>query len=413
MKIAIINRSDSRGGAAVVSRRLMHALRDAGVDARMLVVEKLTDDDFVVAADADLRLKACFLTERAQIFAHNGFNRADLFKVDTASFGLPLERHPFVKEADVVMLNWINQGMLSLDSIRRIAAEKRVIWTMHDLWNATGICHHPGSCNNFLHNCGDCLFLGKGKRYGDLSRRIWQKKKKLYIGAGIRFVAVSNWLAEKCRQSALLSDESVSVIPNAFHLPNSRVAKKNYDGKYTAVMAAARLDDDIKGFPILISALKLLPDEIASRLRIIFCGDIRNRSLLSEICVEYDWRGSVPTTEMPQIFSKAHLVLSPSLYETLPGTLVEGQAYGALPVAFDRGGQRDIITDANTGVLAQFGTNDMESASNFAKAIADALKMLDTTDYEQLQANLYDNVQRHFAAQAVAARYLELIDSMH
>ena len=42
-KILIINKSDSTGGAAVVSRRLMEALRAEGADARMLVVEKLTD----------------------------------------------------------------------------------------------------------------------------------------------------------------------------------------------------------------------------------------------------------------------------------------------------------------------------------------------------------------------------------
>ena len=39
MKVAIINRSDERGGAAVVSARLMEALRAKGVDARMIVAE--------------------------------------------------------------------------------------------------------------------------------------------------------------------------------------------------------------------------------------------------------------------------------------------------------------------------------------------------------------------------------------
>ncbi len=50
LKVVIINKSDSTGGAAVVSFRLMNALRTAGVDARMLVAEKLTDSPFVEAA---------------------------------------------------------------------------------------------------------------------------------------------------------------------------------------------------------------------------------------------------------------------------------------------------------------------------------------------------------------------------
>lgn len=40
MRITLINKSDSTGGAAVVSLRLVNALRDAGIDARMLVTEK-------------------------------------------------------------------------------------------------------------------------------------------------------------------------------------------------------------------------------------------------------------------------------------------------------------------------------------------------------------------------------------
>ena len=38
MKIVLINHSDSAGGAAVVSLRLVQALAEQGVDARMLVM---------------------------------------------------------------------------------------------------------------------------------------------------------------------------------------------------------------------------------------------------------------------------------------------------------------------------------------------------------------------------------------
>ena len=47
MKVVLVNKSDSKGGAAVVSLRLMHALVDAGVDARMLVIDKQSADNLV------------------------------------------------------------------------------------------------------------------------------------------------------------------------------------------------------------------------------------------------------------------------------------------------------------------------------------------------------------------------------
>ena len=131
MKVLLINKSDATGGAAVVTRRLMEALQAQGVDARMLVVERLTDSPSVGLAASRRASKVPFLAERLKIFLANGFNREHLFKVDTASDGLTLWRHPWVKEADVICLNWINQGMLSLRGIERIAAMgKPIVWTI-------------------------------------------------------------------------------------------------------------------------------------------------------------------------------------------------------------------------------------------------------------------------------------------
>ncbi len=84
MRVLIVNTSEKTGGAAVAANRLMDALNNNGVKAKMLVRDKETDD---------------------------------------------------------IHLSWINQGMLSLKNIRKIIRSgKPVVWTMHDLWPAAGIC---------------------------------------------------------------------------------------------------------------------------------------------------------------------------------------------------------------------------------------------------------------------------------
>lgn len=156
MKIAIINHSDSRGGASVVSMRLMKALAAEGADVSMIVTHKAGNDPDVHVAARPLRQKIPFLLEHARIFAANGFTRRDLFAVSIASDGLPISKMPQVRRADVVMLNWVNQGMLDFDEIARIIAMgKTVIWTMHDMWNLTGICHHAGTCTRYRLICTD------------------------------------------------------------------------------------------------------------------------------------------------------------------------------------------------------------------------------------------------------------------
>ncbi|MDE7096659.1 MAG: glycosyltransferase, partial [Muribaculaceae bacterium] len=218
-KLTFISRSDIRGGAAIVTYRLVEALRVAGVDARMLVCEKMSDSDFVQVCASAWLIKYSFFKERLKVFFNNGFNRSNLFKVDPACEGLPLWNHPWVRNADAVFLGWVNQGMLSLHGLHKIAGlGKPVIWIMHDMWNMTGICHHAGACDGFHDKCGCCPLLGEGSKQNDMSRKTWESKKLLYEDRKIRFIAVSSWLAQKAAESSLLCDMDVKVIPNPFNI---------------------------------------------------------------------------------------------------------------------------------------------------------------------------------------------------
>ena len=215
MKVVLINHSDSLGGASVVTYRLLKALQAQGIEARMLVVHKATDDPSVVVAAPHWRARLQFYIEAARIFVANGHDRGDLFKVSLGSDGLPLSRHPLVREADAVLLAWVNQGMLSLKEIGRIAAAKPVIWTMHDMWNLTALCHHAGECDKYAEpsGCRQCPFLHSKASDHDASTRVWRDKQQLYGTAHIKFVAVSSWLGELCRQSRLMDAQKVTVIP--------------------------------------------------------------------------------------------------------------------------------------------------------------------------------------------------------
>ncbi len=44
-----------------------------------------------------------------------------------------------------------------------------------------------------------------------------------------------------------------------------------------------------------------------------------------------------------EVYENADVLVSASSYETLPGTLVEAQAYGCIPVSFDQGGRAILL----------------------------------------------------------------------
>lgn len=148
MRVLIINTSERTGGAAVAAQRLCEALNNNGVKAKMMVRDKETDDITVVGTKNGWRAQAGFLWERWCVYCHLHFSRKHLWEIDIANAGTDITKTREFREADVIHLSWINQGMLSLKTIRKILRSKKaVVWTMHDLWPATAICHYARAAN--------------------------------------------------------------------------------------------------------------------------------------------------------------------------------------------------------------------------------------------------------------------------
>ncbi len=405
MKALFINHSDSLGGASTVTLRLVQALRECGVDARMLVVGRTTRFPYVAQAAPWWRSRMPFLAEHLRIFVRNGFSRADLFKASIATDGLPLSRHPWVRGADVVVLNWVNQGMLSLREIGRIAASRPTVWTMHDMWNFTGLCHHAATCDRFTAGCGCCPLLHSAAGPNDLSAGTFVRKQELYSAVPIHFVAVSGWLARRAAGSPLLSGCPVSVIHNTFEpvgpisLSRSDLGLPD-DGRPIITICAARLDDPVKGLPIAIDALNSL--STLSPVAVLV-GEIRDPRAVASLAVPYVSLGPVADrARLQAIFSRSSVVMSSSLYESFGATLLEAQLAGTTPVAFTHDGRADIIDDTLTGYSATFTPSDRVASS---RSLAAALR-------RALEAPIDPGVLRtaamRFSPTAVADRYRSL-----
>ncbi len=470
MKVALLCKSDSTGGAAVVTFRLMNALRRKGIDARMIVTEKKTDSQWVIEAASKNSVRLPFIAERLRIFAANGFNRSTLFQIDTASNGLPLHRTPFIKDADVICLNWVNQGMLSIKGIRKLSLlGKPLIWTMHDMWNMTGICHHAGYCRRFMSQdgeCSDCPLLGKEASRNDLSHKTWLRKMILYKNIRIHFVAVSNWLADAARRSSLMKEADISVIPNAFplstapsspspqensssipssissfflkekepsihpslsgieraipdllqegndpSLPRSKASRAEASASVKKIIfGAARIDDPIKGHSTLVEATRILaekyPDE-AKGLEIVTFGALKDPEALKNIAIPHTHLGRISPEEIRSVYESGAVVVSTSEWETLPGTLIEGQAWGCVPVALNHGGQADIIDHMHTGYLAEWSDDKKENALRIAEGIIWALENRDA-----IKTGMHRSVIKKFAEDSVADQYIRMFKKL-
>ena len=120
MRVLIINTSERIGGAAVAASRLMEALKNNGIKAKMLVRDKQTDQISVVGLDRSWLTLWKFVWERIVIWKANHFKKNNLFAVDIANTGTDVTSLPEFRQADIIHLHWINQGMLSLKNLSKI-----------------------------------------------------------------------------------------------------------------------------------------------------------------------------------------------------------------------------------------------------------------------------------------------------
>ena len=414
MRVLIVNTSERTGGAAVAASRLCDALNDNGVKAMMLVRDKQTDDITVASCGGSLQNKWNFLWERFVIWLNNGLSRKDLFKVSIANAGINITKTQEFREADIIHLHWVNQGMLSLKGIRRILSSgKPVVWTMHDMWPLTAICHHAYECEGYAQTCGHCPFLRR-PGHNDLSARIFRKKQRIFLSpltshlSPLYFVAVSEWLAGRARKSALIGAFPIEVIPNVLSLSQFTVIDRidartavEVEERYVIAFGAARIDDPIKGFDYLVEALRLLVSSgrfKASDIRLLLFGQVRNAAIFDRLPVPYTHLGYIDDAyRLSQVYSASNVTVSSSLYETFGQTLIEAMACGSVPVSFDGSGQADIISHEKNGYLAQ-----RLSAESLAEGIAWGLHSTLTPQ------ELRRCVIRHYGESVVAQQYVNL-----
>ena len=382
MNVLIVNMSDARGGAAIVARRLMHALnRQEGVHARMLVADRTTDDADVVALPRRWWIKK--LLDRLVVWVANGFSRKGLWLADAGFFGTDITRRPEFQQADVIHLHWVNQGFLSLRDIDRILhSGKRVVWTMHDAWLTLPLHHHEGTP------------LPQSWLWRKLLPRVEQRKRQMLQNTPLQLVACSTWMAEAARQSTFTQHLPVTVIPNAIEIPVLPV--KTPTEEHTILFAAARIDDEIKGFDDLLLALQHLRHR--RDVRLLLAGGINDKRLLEQIPIPYEYLGY--QSDMLARIAQATCLVSCSRRETLPTTIVEAQSVGTTPVAYCDSGARDLIAEGETGYFATY-----RDTQSLAQAIERAIDQ--PLDPEKLR----QHVRANYSPEVIAQRHLQVYNA--
>lgn len=359
MKVLHISTIDV-GGAFGAARRLHEALLLKGIESKILLRTKLNksgvgDEVFNNAISAGIsKLKnACNM-----LYASGDISRDIL--------GTDISNHPMVKDADIIVLHWINSFLTPREIRKLYALGKPILWFMHDMWLFTGGCHVDGYCGRYEYGCGNCRLVSKATD-NDITYRNFKDKISLLSDIDNIVVAgPSQWIVECAKKSKILEGKRVICLPNmidtkVFSIKDNLDDIKNEYGldknKKTILFGAADTgtENENKGFKYLLKALNYLSKEdyqlmvfgntgvnmnLPEGFNVVLCGFVSDESKLT------------------QIYNMADVFVNPSNQESFGYTACEAMACGTPVVAFPIGGLKEQITHMENGYLAKYHDSD-------------------------------------------------------
>jgi glycosyltransferase involved in cell wall biosynthesis len=371
-----INTSDIRGGAAIAAHRLHRALLRNNIDSKMVVMKKDSDEKEVVKTKGNnfekhILSKIRVLIRKAILYRYR--NRKDII-FSPAKFGLDITKTKAVQEADVIHLHWVLGGYLSLKSLDKLfSLDKKIAWTLHDMWPFTGGCHYSNTCSKYIDSCGECPILNSNKK-NDLSRKIFGRKSKIYQDSNINIIACSNWLGECAKKSKLLKNKNLNIIPNVldenvFKHINQNIAKDilNLDKnkKYILFGAINSTGDDRKGWKYLKEALNIIDKNNSlnnNEVELLVFGSSYSENIGS-LPFKVQFLGRLyDKYSLSLVYNSSDVFVGPSLEEAFGQTFNESIFCGTPAISFENTGTEDIIEHKENGYLAKY--KDSEDLAN-------------------------------------------------
>ena len=405
MKILIINMSDIQGGAARAAYRLHKALLESGIDSQMLVQNKSSDDYTIIGPTTKgQKLIAKLRPTIDSLPVRRYKNRTKtLFSPSWFGFSGIVDKINEINP-DIVHLHWICGGMMRVEDIPRIKAP--IVWSLHDMWAFTGGCHYDEECEGYKETCGNCKVLGSN-RQNDLSTKIFKRKQKAFASkTDMTIVGLSNWLNECAQESTLLKDKNHINLPNpidtnVFKPFDKEKARELWslpkDKKLILFGAMGATSDPRKGFKELNEAMKQLTSK---NIEFVVFGSSEPLNA-PDFGFKTHYLGHLHDDfSLVMLYSAVDVMIVPSLQENLSNAIMESLSCGTPVVAFDVGGNSDMIKHQINGYLAKpFDTTDLANGIEW---------VLNNPNYNDLCKNAREKVIREFDSVVVAKKYIKL-----
>ncbi len=416
LRVLHINSSDHSGGASRACTDIHNALVKQGIDSHILVQSGNPGSQRISNINVNLIEKIkTFVRITLDFLLIKLLSKEGRGRFSIPFTGKNISKLKIFKDADIINLHWVNEGFLSLNSLKHIAASgKPVVWTLHDMWAFTGGCHYSLDCRKFETKCSSCPSL-KFRSEDDISNKIFNRKLKIFEQFNVNIVTCSRWLSSETKKSALLKGKNVIAIPNTLKteiykpLEKASVLRKlNLNVNYRYILfGTMTLKDKRKGFDLFIECIKILSNSIPDlthNLKLLVVGSDKNMKGV-ELPIETVFLGRIKDeSEMADFYNAGCLFIAPSREDNLPNTVMESLSCGTPVIAFNIGGMPEMIDHKVNGYLAEpFNVNDLVDGIRW---------ILGHPDTKKISEAARAKIVKEFNYSKVAESYLSLYNNV-
>jgi len=415
MKVLHINTGQT-GGASICAMRISNALRQQGVESRLLVQAGESHDEIIVAEKDrpfldrnNILIKIKHLLTRLGLYEDEDslwYKRSQAMPNanDMVYTNVPLTsykniaHHPLVEWADVIHLHWVACFVDYPTFFKEV--KKPIVWTLHDHYPAIGIMHfcseHSPLPQQLVEFDRKCLEIKKKA----LHRRLHEYKEGGRKEYGVYPVAISEMMRGIIGNSEILGDFPCTLIHNGVDTTVFRDYNNEYSNKgkgyITFLFSSFGLWVERKGLKRILKALEQLQDEIEPKIKLICVGDNEGTKPVSEK-IEIIETGLVgDNTEMSHLYSQADFYIQASYHEAFSQTNLEAMACGTPVISTPCSGASDLLRPFN-GVLCD-GFEPADLVSGMRKALA--------RNYERKA--IRDYIIENYDYSVIAKQYIEL-----
>lgn len=404
MKILIVSKSDSTGGAAIAAHRLFEALRSSGVCVEMLVLENNVKDDNDIKSPFSNFQKFVFRIKRklSSWFVRAVFGKRTGLQ-SLGFFNSPALSYINNSNADLVNIHWVCDDFLSVDDLAKI--KKPVLFTAHDMWLVSAVEHYPIFLDRYKNSSMVPVNAGSF-----LNRCLLNKKLGLLKQGNCAVVCPSNWLryefVDKCSSDQLRIATVMNPIDIDFYYPIDKDEAKIRLGLDTSEPlilfgATGGIGDIRKGGDLLIKIVEAYSKKGAKPVRFGVFGQGRPDTD-PFTCCEIKWFGEISDHRLLRtIYSAADVYIFPSRLDNLANCLLESMSCGTGVVCFDTGGNSDLVKHKATGWLSEpYDIQDFIDGIDWCLTNS---KAVGSASRDFICCNASDSV--------IVKRYLQVVDS--